>query len=172
MSARGPRIAAAVLLAGLFGAVSGAAVAAPETSAVPASFDAAAMLPGEARTSSEPVSLPLTARVIDTSWSTTGAADWTVDLCDSRTCLPFESLADTVLAAGDYDLRATVRMPGDVAQGVVATARGEIRFAEFRRQLAGTGGVAPFAALGAGLAATLTGLFFIVAARRRREERS
>lgn len=169
MSARATGIrVAVVVLAVLFGGGSGAAIAAPVAadSSLPATVALADMLPGEARTTVQILTVPVPARIVTAHWSTVGDADWDVELCDSSDCVPFESLEDTQLTAGEHELRATVRLSEDVAQGASASAAAEIRLVESSERLAATGGVAPLAALAAGVSGLAAGLALLIAARR------
>lgn len=171
MSARTARVGAAVVLfTALLGAGSGAAVAAPSTSPTSIATAAAlvAMLPGEARTTAQTLTIPVRARVVSALWSTSGRAAWTVELCGTSTCIPFESLEEAVLPAGAHELRTTVRMAADAAQGATSSAQGEIRFVEDAKGLAATGGGIPAVVMGGGLGALLAGLLLLVGARQRK----
>ena len=157
----------------IVGAVLGMALAvpAPTTLAQPVDVSFAQMLPGETRSASHPVTIPVRARVVDTAWSTVGAdAEWTVTLCPGEACTDWHDLVGTTLDSGTHSLVTTVRMPDELEQGATAAASGSITFVEADAALPSTGNTLAAGVIGAGIAALVGGIIIILLARRRRED--
>ncbi len=173
MSTRIRQTLAAVVPAMIVGTVLavGLAMPAPTTVALPVEVSHQQMLPGETRSSTQPFTIPVRARVAATDWSTTGAdADWTVALCTGNECTEWDDLTGSTLASGTHTLVTTTRMPDDLAQGAAAAASGTLTFVEADATLPSTGGTLAAGAIGAAIAAIIGGFIIILIARRRKEQ--